>query len=77
MARTETEKPETVNSATRFGEPKFSDNRVRSRAYELYGVRRHSGVYGDATADWIAAERELQARNEGDQVTSLIRANST
>ena len=67
MARKETPKPETVNSATRSAESIPSDERIRLRAYEIYNARRNSGVYGDAASDWTAAERELQTRKHRTQ----------
>jgi len=77
MARRESQKPETVNAATTSGRSIFSDDRVRSRAYEIYDVRRRSGIYGDAMADWIAAERELEAHHDVDQESAMIGDNST
>jgi hypothetical protein len=75
MTLTETQKPETMKSAPRFGESIFSDDRVRSRAYAIYDMRRHSGIFGDATADWIAAETELKTDNKTIKL-SRIDANS-
>ncbi len=41
--------------------PQFTVNtdRIRTRAYEIYEARKHSGVQGDALSDWLQAEREL------------------
>ena len=57
-------KPAALKSATKSASTRPSEERVRSRAYEIYTERRHSGVYGHATDDWIAAERQLQARDK-------------
>lgn len=76
MARKDTTalKPATLNSATRSTESMPSDERVRTRAYEIYNERCHSGVYGDATEGWIAAERQLQARYDVDQEPAVVAA---
>jgi hypothetical protein len=34
-------------------------DRIRTRAYELYVQRKGNGGQGDATSDWLQAEREL------------------
>jgi hypothetical protein len=33
--------------------------RIRTRAYEIYQKRNGNGSSGDATSDWLEAEREL------------------
>lgn len=81
MARTDmaTRMPETVSSATEtaeFAEFVRTDDRVRSRAYEIYQARRHCGGGGDALADWIAAERDLKAGDDDEELTARIGAES-
>lgn len=39
--------------------PPAPAERIRARAYEIYLARRGSGTPGDALADWLQAEREL------------------
>lgn len=39
------------------------EDEIRRRAYELYEER--GGRAGNATDDWLAAEREIQARDSG------------
>lgn len=34
-------------------------DRIRGRAYEIYQARNDGGRPGDATSDWLQAEREL------------------
>jgi len=76
MARNETQKPDAVNDVARSEESIFGDEQVRSRAYQIYDMRRHSGICGDAKADWLAAIRELQTRNKADQESAAIGADS-
>ena len=69
----------TSQEAERLGEPHSGDvwapqstgdttvafgdrDRIAARAYEIYLERGGSG--GDAMEDWLAAERELQNRND-------------
>lgn len=40
--------------------------RVRARAYAIYQGRVSTGAPGDATSDWIQAERELEAASAKD-----------
>ena len=44
-------------------------DRIRHRAYEIYCGRISSGVAGDASSDWLQAERELNGAAP-DPVTS-------
>ncbi|GMU26321.1 MAG: DUF2934 domain-containing protein [Planctomycetia bacterium] len=67
-------KPAALKSATKSASTRPSEERVRSRAYEIYTERRHSGVYGHATDDWIAAERQLQARDKKAQDSAVVAA---
>ncbi len=47
--------------------------RVRRRAYELYEERMRDGRPGDATSDWLQAERELpEAVSGGDDGRSAV-----
>lgn len=48
------------------------DDQIRSRAYEIYQARRHCGGGGDALTDWIAAERELKERGNGERETTGV-----
>jgi hypothetical protein len=41
--------------------------RVRARAYAIYQGRVSTGAPGDATSDWIQAERELEAASAKDR----------
>ena len=34
-------------------------DRIRARAYEIFAARNANGGQGDATSDWLQAEREL------------------
>jgi hypothetical protein len=36
-----------------------TDEQIRNRAYEIYVKRNGKGATGDATSDWLQAEREL------------------
>ena len=47
-----------------------TDDEVRSRAHAIYQSRCATGSAGDEVADWIAAERELKGRGNGDQETA-------
>ena len=40
------------------------EEQIRSRAHEIYRARCDNGDSGDEFADWIAAERELKARDD-------------
>lgn len=78
MARknTVTQGPHTLSCAMSSAETRPSEERIRARAYEIYNERRHSGVYGHAMDDWIAAERQLQARDKMTRKSAVVAADS-
>lgn len=57
--KTKPAKPPT--EATRAAKSR-SDNEIRVLAYHLYEKRRAEGTSGDASSDWIKAERLLLER---------------
>ncbi|MGE0758232.1 MAG: hypothetical protein AB7O38_14480 [Pirellulaceae bacterium] len=74
MVRKNTETPtvKNVSRATKtakLGEVVPTAELVRCRAFEIYQERCHNGVWGDALADWVAAERELTACGDEDSQT--------
>ena len=42
---------------------KISEDEIRVLAYNLYERRREDGLEGDATTDWVEAERLLLKHN--------------
>lgn len=58
MAKTIRISPAPRKPRTAAGRP--SHEQIAARAYEIY--LRRQGQPGDETADWLAAERELEAQ---------------
>lgn len=82
MARKDmpTRKPETVTGAmeaAQLAEVVPTDDQIRRRAYEIYDARCHNGASGDALADWIAAEAELNVGNNGHEQVARTGAESS
>jgi len=59
---------ESSSSATRGREPfgavvrgreSAASSSIQKRAFQIYQTRQSNGVAGDATSDWLQAEREL------------------
>jgi hypothetical protein len=46
-------------AASRSGKPKVSEDKIRSRAFEIHLERMKSGKHGDHITDWHQAEKEL------------------
>jgi hypothetical protein len=42
---------------------KVTELQIRKRAEEIYSTRVKTGIPGDATSDWLQAERELHSVN--------------
>ncbi len=51
-------------------------DRVRSRAYEIYLGRQGAAGAGDATSDWLQAERELNGESPDPTVSRAAEGRS-
>lgn len=51
--------PSPQRPSTTVSEVKPSADQIRRRAYEIYQERLARGIRGDATTDWLQAERDI------------------